>query len=118
MCLEIRRRFLIYLSSIVCRIMTHSYASEHSCLSFFSQAECSITGSSHFTTFDGRHFTFLGICQYILVKGTGKNKFTITLQKAPCGQVSHVFVEHSQQTCPFIFQAILYRFYCKLPGYV
>ncbi|KAM6424642.1 otogelin-like protein [Rhynochetos jubatus] len=49
-------------------------------------AECSITGSSHFTTFDGRHFTFLGICQYILVKGTGKNKFTITLQKAPCGQ--------------------------------
>ncbi|NXD81247.1 OTOGL protein, partial [Halcyon senegalensis] len=57
-------------------------------------AECSITGSSHFTTFDGRHFTFLGICQYILVKGTGKNKFTITLQKAPCGQdFDHACVE-------------------------
>ncbi|NWZ45301.1 OTOGL protein, partial [Brachypodius atriceps] len=57
-------------------------------------AECSITGSSHFTTFDGRHFTFLGICQYILVKGTGKNKFTITLQKAPCGQnFDHVCIE-------------------------
>ncbi|XP_030305381.1 otogelin-like protein [Calypte anna] len=57
-------------------------------------AECSITSSSHFTTFDGRHFTFLGICQYILVKGTGKNKFTITLQKAPCGHnFDHACIE-------------------------
>ncbi|NXP92968.1 OTOGL protein, partial [Passerina amoena] len=63
--------------------------SDHDC-----PAECSITGSSHFTTFDGRHFTFLGICQYILVKGTGKNKFTITLQKAPCGQnFDHACIE-------------------------
>nr|XP_060635515.1 otogelin-like protein [Anolis sagrei ordinatus] len=49
-------------------------------------AECSIVGDSHFTTFDGRHYTFIGICQYILVKGTGEDKFTITLQKTPCGQ--------------------------------
>ncbi|XP_062348494.1 otogelin-like protein [Cinclus cinclus] len=57
-------------------------------------AECSIIGSSHFTTFDGRHFTFLGICQYILVKGTGKSKFTITLQKAPCEQnFDHACIE-------------------------
>uniref|UniRef100_A0A674K350 Otogelin like n=1 Tax=Terrapene triunguis TaxID=2587831 RepID=A0A674K350_9SAUR len=54
---------------------------EHDC-----PAECTIVGDSHFTTFDGRHYTFLGICQYILVKGTGKDKFTITLQKAPCDQ--------------------------------
>ncbi|ETE65564.1 SCO-spondin, partial [Ophiophagus hannah] len=48
--------------------------------------ECSIVGESHFTTFDGRHYTFLGSCQYILVKGTGKDKFVLTLQKSPCGQ--------------------------------
>lgn len=95
---------------MICRIMMHSYVREHS-LCFFSQAECSITGSSHFTTFDGRHFTFLGICQYILVKGTGKNKFTITLQKAPCGQVRYIFFEMLKQSGPSIFQAIFYKFY-------
>lgn len=100
MCLELSRKFLIYVSYKTHRIIMHFYASKHFCLSFFSQAECSITGSSHFTTFDGRHFTFLGICQYILVKGTGKNKFTITLQKAPCGQVSHKHVHpYFRQSC-------------------
>uniref|UniRef100_A0A2K6GUH7 Otogelin like n=1 Tax=Propithecus coquereli TaxID=379532 RepID=A0A2K6GUH7_PROCO len=54
---------------------------EHDC-----PVQCSVVGDSHFTTFDGRHYSFIGMCQYILVKGTGKNKFTITLQKAPCEQ--------------------------------
>ncbi|XP_072407704.1 otogelin-like protein [Chiloscyllium punctatum] len=49
-------------------------------------AECSVTGDMHFTTFDGRIFTFLGTCQYIFAKSHRSNKFTVTLQNVPCGQ--------------------------------
>ncbi|XP_043944002.1 otogelin-like protein [Protopterus annectens] len=48
-------------------------------------AECSITGNSHVATFDGRHFTFLGNCQYILVQ-TDSKTFTMTLQNMQCDQ--------------------------------
>ncbi|KAM8971994.1 otogelin-like protein [Pelodytes ibericus] len=62
---------------------------EHEC-----PAECSVVGDSHFTTFDGRYFTFLGMCQYILVKGIGKDTFTITLQKASCDQnIDHACIQ-------------------------
>ncbi|XP_048463872.1 otogelin-like protein [Rhincodon typus] len=49
-------------------------------------AECSVTGDMHFTTFDGRIFTFLGTCQYIFAKSRRSNQFIVSLQTVPCGQ--------------------------------
>uniref|UniRef100_A0A8C9V6N9 Otogelin like n=1 Tax=Scleropages formosus TaxID=113540 RepID=A0A8C9V6N9_SCLFO len=49
-------------------------------------AECSITGHSHITSFDGRIFTHMGTCQYVLAKSRGNSKFVITLQNVPCGE--------------------------------
>lgn len=50
-------------------------------------AECSVTGDIHFTTFDGRRYTFPASCQYILAKSRSSGTFTVTLQNAPCGLV-------------------------------
>ncbi|XP_074131877.1 otogelin [Sminthopsis crassicaudata] len=48
-------------------------------------AECSVTGDIHFTTFDGRRYTFPATCQYILAKSRSSGAFTVTIQNAPCG---------------------------------
>uniref|UniRef100_A0A5F8H7H0 Otogelin n=1 Tax=Monodelphis domestica TaxID=13616 RepID=A0A5F8H7H0_MONDO len=48
-------------------------------------AECSVTGDIHFTTFDGRRYTFPATCQYILAKSRSSGTFTVTIQNAPCG---------------------------------
>lgn len=50
-------------------------------------AECSVTGDIHFTTFDGRRYTFPATCQYILAKSRSSGTFTVTLQNALCGLV-------------------------------
>ncbi|XP_036620997.1 otogelin [Trichosurus vulpecula] len=47
--------------------------------------ECSVTGDIHFTTFDGRRYTFPATCQYILAKSRSSGTFTVTIQNAPCG---------------------------------
>ncbi|KAI1232574.1 Otogelin, partial [Lamprotornis superbus] len=56
------------------------------CTNFTCPAECSVSGDSHFMTFDGRRFTFPAPCQYILAKSLSSAAFTISLQNAPCGQ--------------------------------
>ncbi|NWV08573.1 OTOG protein, partial [Ptilonorhynchus violaceus] len=56
------------------------------CTNLTCPAECSVSGDTHFMTFDGRKYTFQAACQYILAKSRTSGMFTISLQNAPCGQ--------------------------------
>ncbi|XP_069738785.1 LOW QUALITY PROTEIN: SCO-spondin-like [Phaenicophaeus curvirostris] len=45
---------------------------------------CVAVGDSHYVTFDGRAFSFLGDCEYLLVReATGL--FSVTAENVPCG---------------------------------
>uniref|UniRef100_A0A8B9JBM9 Otogelin n=1 Tax=Astyanax mexicanus TaxID=7994 RepID=A0A8B9JBM9_ASTMX len=46
---------------------------------------CSVTGDMYFQSFDGRVYTFLATCQYVLAKSRNSGGFTVTIQNAPCG---------------------------------
>lgn len=68
-------------------------------------AECSVTGDIHFTTFDGRRYTFPATCQYILAKSRSSGTFTVTLQNAPCGLVSKGWGPQAQSSQPPLLSA-------------
>ncbi|VTJ52564.1 Hypothetical predicted protein [Marmota monax] len=70
-----------------CQSRTSCVDSEIACVDgcYCPNAECSVTGDIHFTTFDGRRYTFPATCQYILAKSRSSGTFTVTLQNAPCG---------------------------------
>lgn len=46
--------------------------------------ECSITGQSHFKSFDNKHFTFSGICQYLFAKDCVENSFSVIIETVQC----------------------------------
>jgi hypothetical protein len=44
---------------------------------------CWVSGDPHYTTFDGRHFSFMGSCGYVLTRTAN---FSITAENVACGQ--------------------------------
>ncbi|XP_004869432.1 von Willebrand factor isoform X2 [Heterocephalus glaber] len=48
--------------------------------------ECLVTGQSHFKSFDGRHFTFSGICQYLLARDCQDHTFSVVIETVQCAE--------------------------------
>ncbi|XP_020641434.3 von Willebrand factor [Pogona vitticeps] len=46
--------------------------------------ECSVTGQSHFKSFDNKHFTFSGICHYLFARDCEENSFSVFIETVQC----------------------------------
>ncbi|XP_053349644.1 SCO-spondin [Clarias gariepinus] len=54
------------------------------CTQLICAGICVATGDPHYVTFDGRCFSFLGDCEYMLVQ-ENEGLFSVTAENVPCG---------------------------------
>ncbi|XP_062990456.1 von Willebrand factor isoform X2 [Elgaria multicarinata webbii] len=57
--------------------------------------ECSVTGQSHFKSFDNKHFTFTGICHYLFARDCEMNSFSVFIETVQCGDDPDAVCTHS-----------------------
>ncbi|XP_066594945.1 hemocytin-like [Prorops nasuta] len=51
------------------------------CTETLCSSRCSAIGDPHYTTFDGKHYDFMGKCKYYLMKA---NNYSIQVENVPC----------------------------------
>ncbi|XP_042325058.1 von Willebrand factor isoform X2 [Sceloporus undulatus] len=57
--------------------------------------ECSVTGQSHFKSFDNKYFTFSGICHYLFARDCEENSFSVFIETVQCGDDPDAVCTHS-----------------------
>lgn len=50
-----------------------------------STGTCTATGDPHYRTFDGKSYSFMGHCRYILARDCVSNMFEVLVENTPCG---------------------------------
>ncbi|XP_043682227.1 hemocytin isoform X2 [Vespula pensylvanica] len=67
------------------------------CTQIQCSARCAIIGDPHYTTFDGKHYDFMGKCKYYLLKG---ENYSIESENVPCSGAISEYLGFSTSDTP------------------